>query len=151
MGHEMAWANHLLRGAAVSAGLLAGLGLADAADTGPVIAIPGHSDVPVIIDGRDASYRVVVGDWGLARPGAVPVVVYGPPAMLPPDGRGYFPSAGRRPRYGRQEVPTIRRVMPRPAPRYHRSWSAGAGPEPATIPSSYPAPEVSVAPRAGRR
>ena len=69
-------------GLAVAAAIvasLAGLSGARAQDVA-VIAIPGNPEVPVIINGRDASYRVVVGDWGLARPGSVPVVVYGPPA-----------------------------------------------------------------------
>jgi hypothetical protein len=37
------------------------------ADTGPLIVIPGKPGVPVIINGRDASYAVVEGEWGLAR------------------------------------------------------------------------------------
>ena len=40
------------------------------ADSGPVIVIPSRPGVPVVINGRDASYAVVEGDWGLARPGA---------------------------------------------------------------------------------
>ena len=59
--------NHTLLGTAVLAGLLASLSGARAQDVA-VVAIPGHPDVPVIINGRDASYHVVVGDWGLARP-----------------------------------------------------------------------------------
>ena len=47
------------------------------ADSGPVIVIPSRPGVPVIINGRDASYAVVEGDWGLSRPGAVPVTVIG--------------------------------------------------------------------------
>ncbi len=39
------------------------------ADSGPVIVIPSRPGVPVVINGRDASYAVVEGDWGLARPG----------------------------------------------------------------------------------
>ena len=37
---------------------------------GPVIVIPSRPGVPVVINGRDASYAVVEGDWGLSRPGA---------------------------------------------------------------------------------
>jgi hypothetical protein len=130
----MKWVNHALLGsAAVLAGVLSGSAGARASDTGAVIAIPGHQDVPVIIDGRDASYRLVVGDWGLARPGAVPVTVYGPPAYQPPDGRGYFPSTGRRPRSGRQEIEPATRDLPPPAPSYHRSWSAASRRDQATI------------------
>jgi hypothetical protein len=120
--------------AAVIGGLFAGLSGVRAQE-GPVIAIPGNPEVPVIINGRDASYRVVVGDWGLARPGAVPVVVYGPPAYADPDGRGYYPSTGRRPRSGRQEIENPARVLPPPAPSYHRSWSTSSNPDPVTNPS----------------
>lgn len=140
----MKWVNHIFLGAAVLVGSLAGLSGARAQE-GPVIAIPGHPDVPVIINGRDASYRVVVGDWGLARPGAVPVVVYGPPAYLPPDGRGYYPSNGKRPRSGRQEIEQPRVLLP-PAPSYHRSWTTGSNADPATIPPPYQPPVVVVMP-----
>lgn len=126
----MKWANHTLLGvAAVLAGVLSGA--AGASAQVAVIAIPGHRDVPVIINGRDASYAVVVGDWGLARPGAVPVTVYGPWASLPPDEGGYYPATGRRPRYGRQEVDAPR-VIPPPAPTYHRSWSSSSRHDPAS-------------------
>ena len=60
--------------------VLASFALAPApvhADSGPVIVIPSRPGVPVIINGRDASYAVVEGDWGLSRPGAVPVTVIG--------------------------------------------------------------------------
>ena len=139
-------------GLAVAAAIvasLAGLSGARAQDVA-VIAIPGNPEVPVIINGRDASYRVVVGDWGLARPGSVPVVVYGPPAYAEPDGRGYYPSTGRRPRSGRQEVEPTRRVLPPPAPSYHRSWTTGSNAEPATIPPTYP-PQVIVVGRTPER
>jgi hypothetical protein len=144
----MKWVNHALLGAAVLSGVFAGLSGARAQDVA-VIAIPGNPEVPVIINGRDASYRVVVGDWGLARPGAVPVVVYGPPAYLPPEGRGYFPKTGKRPRSGRQEIEHPSRVLPPPAPSYHRSWTTGSGADPATSPPSYQPPVVVVMP-AGR-
>ena len=53
------------------------------ADSGPVIVIPSRPGIPVIINGRDASYAVVEGDWGLSRPGAVPVTVIGGSPILP--------------------------------------------------------------------
>ena len=53
------------------------------ADSGPVIVIPSRPGVPVVINGRDASYAVVEGDWGLSRPGAVPVTVIGGSPILP--------------------------------------------------------------------
>src|ERR1700730_18644265 len=37
------------------------------ADSGPVIVIPGRPGVPIIINGLDASYAVVEGDWGLGK------------------------------------------------------------------------------------
>jgi len=37
------------------------------ADGGFEIVIPGRPGVPVIINGVDASYAVVEGDWGLAK------------------------------------------------------------------------------------
>jgi hypothetical protein len=144
------WIDHLLRGAAAIGAIVAGLSTAAAADMVAVIAIPTHPDVPVIINGRDASYALVVGDWGLSRPGAVPVTVYGPPAFLPPEERGYYPSTGRRPRYGRQEIERPPRKLP-PAPVYRRSWSAGSGPEPATIAPSYSVPEVALLPPTRRQ
>ena len=131
--------------AAVIVGSLSGLSGARAQDVA-VIAIPGHPDVPVIINGRDASYRVVVGDWGLARPGAVPVVVYGPPAFVKAESRGYYPATGRHPRSGRQEIEQPR-VLPPPAPTYRRSWTTGSNADPATMPPTYP-PQVIVV---GRR
>jgi hypothetical protein len=69
-------------------GLMCGSLLAPAAasaDNYPVIAVPGKRGVPVIINGHDASWAVVNGDWGLYRPGAVPVtVIYPPPWFLAP-------------------------------------------------------------------
>jgi len=141
----MKWVNRALA-AALAAASLAGIGAPARADNAPVIALPGHPDVPVIIDGRDATYRLVVGDWGLHRPGAVPVVVYGPPVCCAPPVGGYFPSTGRRPRSGRHEFETPRRVLP-PAPAYYREWSAGPGREPATADPPYAPAAVIAAPR----
>src|SRR5262245_16168586 len=72
----------------------------------PAIVIPGKVGVPVIINGGDASYCVVEGDWGLARPGHVPVRIIACPFAAP--GRGYsgsyFPAFGRQPGQGRFEI-----------------------------------------------
>jgi len=91
----------------------------------PVIVVPGKPGVPVIINGQDASYAVVEGDWGLERPGHMaPTVIYGPVAISGSPGGGYYPYTGRRPRRGRYEVwPPPDRELPPPAPSYHRSWS----------------------------
>ena len=45
----------------------------------PEIVIPGKPGVPVMINGIDASWGVVEGEFGLDRPGAVaPTVIYRP-------------------------------------------------------------------------
>lgn len=91
----------------------------------PVIAWSGRQGVPVIIEGLDATGAIVLGDWGLARPGAaVAVIGAGPPLIALPPG-GYFPATGRRPRRGRDESDVIRR--PAPAQNYRRSWVAQSG------------------------
>jgi hypothetical protein len=121
------------------------------ADHQPVIAVPGNPYMPVIIDGIDASYAVVNGDWGLYAPGRIAPEVYYAPVVIPvPGDRGYFPATGRQPRYGRQEVITPRRVLP-PAPDFYREWSAGSGSGPVTEYPPYAMPEVSVEPRSRQR
>jgi hypothetical protein len=116
----------------------------------PEIVIPGKPGVPVYINGIDASWGVVEGEFGLDRPNEVaPTVVYRPylasasPQAVP----GYFPADGRRPGYGRLEInpPPNRRLPP---PPYFRSWSSESAPGPATEYPSYP--PVSVAPIIGR-
>src|SRR5258708_33743089 len=88
----------------------------------PVIVIPGRPGVPVMMYGRDISWAVVEGDWGLARPGIVaPVVVeegwpqplYGPPGP-------YYPRTGPPPPSRRLEgtPPPTRRLPPPAAPQY---------------------------------
>ncbi len=110
---------------------------ASASDTGPIIAIPGRPGVPVLINGWDASYAVVEGDWGLAKNLHVqPVVTYGHvPSEGPPVGH-YYPSAGRLPGYGRVEIePPANRPQPPEAESYFRSWSAqSAPPQPQATP-----------------
>ena len=135
--------------AALSVAILAGTSLAAVADTGPVFVIPGRPGVPVIINGRDASFAVVEGDWGLARNVHVQPTVYGgwDRYERPPVGH-YYPSLGRTPGYGRYEVePSANRRLPKPAASYHKSWSAQSAP-PAVQPAvPYDPPEVIVAPR----
>lgn len=104
---------------------------ARAGDEGPVIVIPSRPGVPVVINGRDASYAVVEGDWGLARPGAVPVVVIGGSPLLPNPvytrRNSYHPRYGRAPLRGRQEIePAADRPLPDPAESYSRSWSTSS-------------------------
>jgi len=92
----------------------------------PVIAVPGRADVPVLMNGYDASWAVIEGDWGLARPGQVsPTVIYrlAPAAVYPPPAGPYYPSTGQAPRYGRLEVvPPPNRPRPRPAETFYRDW-----------------------------
>src|SRR5580693_8825744 len=93
----------------------------------PEIVIPGKPGVPVIINGVDASWGMVVGEFGLDRPGAVaPTVVYRPLlASVPYSEPGYFPTSDRKPGYGRLEiVPPPDAPKPPPAPSYFRSWSS---------------------------
>jgi hypothetical protein len=113
----------------------------------PVIVIPGRPDIPVLINGVDASWSVVEGDFGLARPGLFsPTVVYRlpPPAVgpayQPPDyEHGYFPHTGTKPGYGRLEViPPPDRPLPPPAPSFRKSWSSSSEPTPADLPSYNP-------------
>jgi hypothetical protein len=103
----------------------------------PAIVIPGRIGVPVVINGGDASFCIVEGDWGLARPGHVPpTIVYCPPVdhVLENSGRFYYPAQGKRPGYGRFEVePPPNRRLPPPAPSYYREWGAQSESQPATI------------------
>jgi hypothetical protein len=101
------------------------------ADSGPVIVIPSRPGVPVIINGRDASYAVVEGDWGLSRPGAGVITVIGGSPILPNSvytrRHSYHPKYGRAPERGRNEVePTADRALPDPAESFSRSWSTSS-------------------------
>jgi hypothetical protein len=119
-----------------------------AGDEGPVIVIPSRPGVPVVINGRDASYAVVEGDWGLARPGFMPVTVMGGSPILPnavyERRRSYHPKYGRAPERGRYEIePPADRALPDPAESFSRSWSSSSDnspPVPATItdPATFP-------------
>jgi len=122
----------------------------------PEIVIPGRPDVPVIINGVDASWGVVVGEFGLDRPGAMaPVVIYRPLlASVPPYAPvpGYFPKTGKKPGYGRLEInPPPDRPLPPPAPTYYRNWTSQSAPGPVTDYPPYPMPPVVVDPTFGGR
>jgi len=115
---------------------------------GTVIVIPGRPGVPIIINGVDASYRVVEGDWGLGRGVQVQPTVYGGRRVDPVPRVGhYFPGSSVRPGYGRLEIePPADRKLPKPAESYHESWSAESNP-----PAQQPAvpldpPQVILAP-----
>jgi hypothetical protein len=113
------------------AGLCAACALAApaCAQTGPVIVVPGKPGSPVIINGVVADGAVVYGDWGLGKPNnnglIIEGAVYAPPpvATFAP---GYFPSTGKPPRVGRQEIeppPSARRPV---NTNFHRDWSIGS-------------------------
>ena len=111
--------------------VLGSLARARAEGEGPVIVVPSRPGVPVVINGRDASYAVVEGDWGLSRPGAVPVTVIGSSPIFPnPVYRGrnsYHPRYGRAPERGRVEVePPVDRALPDPPESFSRSWSTSS-------------------------
>src|SRR5262245_3079533 len=115
-------------------GMIGGLfGLRVQAGEAPAIVIPSRPGVPVIINGGDASYCVVEGDVGLARPGLRVIVVACPPHHPIPSYEGsYFPAFGRRPGYGRLEVePPADRELPKPAEGYYRQWDSQSAPVPA--------------------
>lgn len=125
-----------------------GATIAHALDQGPVLVVPGRPGIPVIINGYDASYTIVEGDWGLARPGQVaPAIVNGPLIRPAPYYTGpYYPKVGRRPGYGRREYDPPEQHRQGPAPSYYRQWGIESQPTPATIPPDYPQTPLIVAP-----
>jgi hypothetical protein len=126
-------------------------GLPALADHQPVIAVPGHGQVPVIIDGRYATGAMVEGDWGLYAPGRVTPTITGPVWITPlPPRRHYFPMTGRPPAYGRREVVPQGYRAPAPGPYYRRIWSTQSEPSPATADSSGPV-SGTMEPRHARR
>ena len=126
--------------------MVATAGAAWAGSNGPVIAVPGRPGVPVIINGVDASYAVVEGDWGLDKGMHVQPTVYGghPVEPAPPVGH-YYPSSGHLPGIGRLEVESADK--PRPAESFHQSWSAESKQQPAepAVPL-YPPPVIAAPP-----
>jgi hypothetical protein len=117
------------------------------------IVIPGRPGVPIIINGVDASYAVVEGDWGLGKGTHVEPTVYGGRYIDPVPRVGhYYPSAGRMPGYGRLEIePPANRRLPQPAEGYHQSWSAQSAPLPAQSNVPVNPPEIIYAPEYDRR
>jgi len=115
------------------------------------IVIPGRPGVPVIINGIDASYAVVEGDWGLAKGIHVQPTVYGGHYVdVVPNVGHYYPSAGQMPGYGRLEIePPANRRLPRPAESWHQSWSAQSAPQPAQPAVPLDPPPVISAPQNG--
>jgi hypothetical protein len=140
---------------------LAGSAMPALAQHEPVIVVPGRPDVPVLLNGYDIRGAVVEGDWGLERPGHVaPTIVDGPLIPAPYYDRGYipygpgsyYPATGRRPGYGRLEIqPPPNRMLPPPAPSYHRNWSIQSEPGPVTDYAPYNVPSAVVVPDRDRR
>ena len=117
------------------------------------IVIPGRPGVPIIINGIDASYAVVEGQWGLGKGEQVQPTIYGGRYIDPvPNVGRYYPSAGAMPGYGRLEIePSPNRKLPKPAESFHQSWSSTPQPTEAEVPFYPPpvivAPQVNVPPR----
>jgi len=106
----------------------------------PEIVVPGRPGVPVYINGVDASWGIVEGEFGLDRPNEVaPTVVWRPYLISAPYGTpGYYPADGRHPRSGRLEIPPPpNRRLPPPAPTYYRYWSSESAPDAVTESPSY--------------
>jgi hypothetical protein len=133
--------------------ILIGLSCAASAWDGFNVVIPGRPGIPVIINGIDASYGVVEGEFGLGKGVNNQPTVYGGHYVdAVPNVGHYYPSLGQRPGYGRLEIePPADRPLPKPAESYHESWSAHSAPLPATLPPEVPAypPPVIVAPPMG--
>jgi hypothetical protein len=102
------------------------------AQTGPVIAVPSRPGIPIVINGWDASYAIVEGDWGLARP-SIGITVFGGMPILPnpvyEPRRHYHPRTGRPPARGRKEIePPPDRDLPESPERFSRFWSTFGDP-----------------------
>jgi hypothetical protein len=126
--------------AALALAFLIGTALPVSAAEGFDIVIPARPGVPIIINGIDASYAVVEGEWGLGKNYPVPVTVYGgrPVEPEPPVGH-YYPTLNRKPGYGRLEIePPSNRALPKPGPSFHQSWSAQSAPPAPAQPQSQP-------------
>jgi hypothetical protein len=137
--------------AGIALAILIGTTCAAWADSAPVIVIPGRPGVPIIINGVDASYAVVEGDWGFGKGVRVQPTVYGGRYVDPvPNVGHYYPSAGHQPGYGRLEIePPANRRLPQPAESYNRSWSAQSTPQPVQPEVPFYPPPVIIAPQGG--
>jgi hypothetical protein len=120
------------------------------ADHAPSFVVPGKAGIPVTINGYDASWGVVEGDWGLYRPSHMRLTVtYTPQVIYASPSGGYYPYTGRTPRSGRLEIQTPHRS--RPAESFHRVWSTQSDPLPVTEYPPFDPPPVILAPRSERR
>jgi hypothetical protein len=137
--------------AGIALAILIGTTWTAVAADGFEIVIPGRRGVPIIINGIDASYAVVEGDWGLAKGVQVQPTVYGGRYVDPEPNVGhYYPSAGQQPGYGRLEIqPPANRKLPQPAESFHQSWSAQSAPPQAQPEVPFYPPPIIVAPQNG--
>ena len=135
----------------IALAILIGTTAAALADSSPVLVIPGRPGVPIIINGIDASYAVVEGDWGLGKGVHVTPTIYGGRYADPvPNVGHYYPSLGHRPGYGRLEIePPTNRALPRPAESYYQSWSSQSTPQPVQPQVPFNPPPVIIAPQIG--
>jgi hypothetical protein len=144
------WIKYSAASAAILGGFFLTAGPA-LAQREPVLVVPGRPGVPVMHLGRDISWTVVEGDWGLASSSHVPpTVIYrlAPGALIGPPPEAYFPATGRKPRVGRLEIePPAHRPLPLPAATFQRTWSSHSGEEPATIYAPYDPPPVIIGPQ----
>jgi hypothetical protein len=122
------------------------LGMSSAAFAqGFEIVVPGRPGVPIIINGIDASYAVLEGDFGLGKGVNNQPTIYGGRLVSPPEVGHYYPSQGLKPAYGRLEIePPPNRKLPKPAESYHQFWGAESAPNPPTLPN--PQAEVPIYP-----
>ena len=127
------------------------IGASWAAQANPVIVVPGRPGVPIILNGIDASWAVVEGDWGLGKGIHVQPTIYGGRQVDPDPHVGhYYPTAGHSPGYGRVEIqPPANRKLPQPAESYHESWSSQSAPPQAQPEVPFYPPPVIIAPQNG--
>ena len=136
--------------AAALAAILIGLPATAFAGGGFDIVVPGRPGVPIIINGIDASYTVVEGEWGLGKGIQVQPTIYGGRYIeerQPSDVGHYYPTLGLRPGYGRLEVePPANRKLPKQAESYYQSWGAQSAPLPPQMNVPVDPPPVILAP-----
>ncbi|MGH6715811.1 MAG: hypothetical protein ACREDC_06435 [Bradyrhizobium sp.] len=135
------------------------IGIAPAAfaSDGFNIVVPGRPGEHVIINGVDATYAVVEGEFGLGKGvNNQPTIYGGHYADATPHVGHYYPTLGLKPGYGRLEIePPANRKLPPRAASYHQSWSAQSAALPPTAQQPgvplYPPPVIVAPPVRGPR
>ena len=101
--------------------------------------------VPLIVNGRDISYAVLEGDWGLGKGVHVQPTVY--PGNWQPIYKSvpghYYPHTGQMPGYGRFEIETPPRNLAQPE-SFYRSWFGESQPTPPEMLTSPVSPNRAV-------